>query len=141
MSWNKQLITIFMICLSGDTFAAQTYMIVDTGQVRCCNNRTEIECPKAGRNFFGQDAQYVGNEPAYNDNGDATVTDLNTGSNRWSGQCQPMAVHGAGAQRSDPKSGDPSRFPRDRGPQGDVIRIYNFVRYVRGGKAELGTSG
>ena len=41
-------------------------------------------------------------------------------------------VHGAGAQRSDPKSGDPANFPFGRGPQGDVIRIYNYVRLVRG---------
>jgi hypothetical protein len=42
-------------------------------------------------------------------------------------------VHGAGAQRSDPKAGDPSRFPTGRGPQGDAIRIDNDVRCVRGG--------
>jgi hypothetical protein len=42
-------------------------------------------------------------------------------------------VHGAGAQRSDPKAGDPTMFPHGRGPQGDVIRIYNYVRPVRGG--------
>ncbi len=42
-----------------------------------------------------------------------------------------MDVHGAGAQRSDPKTGDPSRFPTGRGPQGDDIRIYNYVRPVR----------
>jgi len=42
-------------------------------------------------------------------------------------------VHGAGAQRSDPKTGDPARFPHGHGPQGDVIRIFNFVRLVRGG--------
>jgi len=42
-----------------------------------------------------------------------------------------MDVHGAGAQRSDPKVGDPSLFPYGRGPQGDAIRIYNFVRLVR----------
>ncbi|SPE54809.1 conserved exported hypothetical protein [Verrucomicrobia bacterium] len=41
-------------------------------------------------------------------------------------------VHGAGAQRSDPKTGDPANFPHGRGPQGDVIRIFNFVRLVRG---------
>lgn len=40
-------------------------------------------------------------------------------------------VHGTGAQRSDPKTGDPAQFPHGRGPQGDVIRIYNFVRLVR----------
>lgn len=41
-------------------------------------------------------------------------------------------VHGAGAQRSDPKEGDPSLFPYGNGPQGDAIRINNFVRLVRG---------
>ena len=40
-------------------------------------------------------------------------------------------VHGAGAQRSDPKSGDPADYPTGRGPQGDAIRIYNDVRLVR----------
>ena len=40
-------------------------------------------------------------------------------------------VHGAGAQRSDPKTGNPADFPHGRGPQGDVIRIDNFVRCVR----------
>lgn len=40
-------------------------------------------------------------------------------------------VHGAGAQRSDPKIGDPADFPEGNGPQGDAQRIYNFVRLVR----------
>lgn len=39
-------------------------------------------------------------------------------------------VHGAGAQRSDPKSGDPSAH-RSQGGQRDEIRIYNYVRCVR----------
>ena len=42
-------------------------------------------------------------------------------------------VHGAGAQRSDPKSGDPADWPEGNGPQGDAQRIYNAVRLVRGG--------
>jgi hypothetical protein len=40
-------------------------------------------------------------------------------------------VHGAGAQRSDPKRGDPADWPTGHGPQGDAIRIYNYVRLVR----------
>jgi len=40
-------------------------------------------------------------------------------------------VHGAGAQRSDPKAGDPSEYSEGHGPQGDAIRIYNYVRLVR----------
>ena len=40
-------------------------------------------------------------------------------------------VHGAGAQRSDPKAGDPSEYSEGHGPQGDAVRIYNYVRLVR----------
>lgn len=42
-----------------------------------------------------------------------------------------MDVHGAGCQRSDPKTGDPADYPYGHGPQGDVIRIYNYLRLVR----------
>ena len=49
------------------------------------------------------------------------------------GEYRLLDVHGAGAQRSDPKTGNPSAYPHGRGPQGDVIRINNFVRLVRGG--------
>ena len=41
-----------------------------------------------------------------------------------------LDVHGAGAQRSDPKVGNPAFYPRGHGPQGDAIRIYNYVRLV-----------
>ncbi|MDM8520772.1 DUF1566 domain-containing protein [Anaerolineales bacterium HSG6] len=42
-------------------------------------------------------------------------------------------VHGAGTQRSDPKQGDPAddEYIYGHGPQGDAIRIYNYVRLVR----------
>jgi hypothetical protein len=50
-------------------------------------------------------------------------------------------VHGAGAQRSDPKSGDPANFATGRGPQGDAIRIYNYARCVRGGDVTLTPAG
>jgi len=43
---------------------------------------------------------------------------------------QYVDVHGAGCQRSDPKSG--SAIPTGRGPQGDVVRVANMVRVVRG---------
>jgi hypothetical protein len=48
-----------------------------------------------------------------------------------------MDVHGAGAQRSDPKMGLSSDFPTGHGPQGDVVRISNYVRLVRGSFAEV----
>ncbi|MEI6195052.1 MAG: hypothetical protein WCS42_12060, partial [Verrucomicrobiota bacterium] len=49
------------------------------------------------------------------------------------GEYHYVDVHGAGAQRSDPKAGDPGMFPHGRGPQGDVIRINNYIRLVCGG--------
>ncbi|SME96119.1 DUF1566 domain-containing protein [Desulfovibrio gilichinskyi] len=52
-----------------------------------------------------------------------------------SSQGRWMDVHGAGAQRSDPKTGDPQQFPNGHGPQGDDIRINNYVRCVSGGQA------
>ena len=42
-----------------------------------------------------------------------------------------MDVHGAGAQRSDPKSGNPANYPQYFGPQGDLRYVFNFVRSVR----------
>jgi hypothetical protein len=47
-------------------------------------------------------------------------------------------VHGAGAQRSDPKSGDPAdaKYRGGFGPQGDDVRIRNYVRLVRVAKGE-----
>jgi hypothetical protein len=41
-------------------------------------------------------------------------------------------VHGAGCQRSDPKDGNPNDYPSwGHGPQGDVQRVFNYVRCVR----------
>ena len=55
------------------------YMVVDTGQATCYDNSGEITCPGIGETFNGQDATYAGSQPAYQDNGDGTVTDLTTG--------------------------------------------------------------
>ncbi len=49
-----------------------------------------------------------------------------------------MDVHGAGAQRSDPKTGV-ARL--GHGPQGDAQRVNNFVRCVRGGVESTSAGG
>lgn len=53
-----------------------------------------------------------------------------------------MDVHGAGSQRSDPKSGDPDNYPDFFGPQGDVRYVFNFIRCVRdlGGSSSINNS-
>ena len=40
-------------------------------------------------------------------------------------------VHGAGSQKSDVMIGDPADYPKGHGPQGDAVRVYNYVRLVR----------
>jgi len=71
-----------IIYLSAGVVLSQTvvkYPIVDTGQEKFFGNTTEIAQPSTGTPFYGQDAEYLGLQPAYQDNGDGTVTDLNTG--------------------------------------------------------------
>ena len=69
--------------VSGSTQASAdseiSYPIVDSSQVYCYEDGGSITCPTEDEVFFGQDAQYSGNEPAYIDNGDGTVTDTVTG--------------------------------------------------------------
>jgi len=56
------------------------YELPDTGITKCYDGAGNvITCPSPGEPFYGQDAQYAGPQPAYRDNGDGTVTDLNTG--------------------------------------------------------------
>lgn len=68
---------------SGDTSSDSTsrsYKVVDTGQTNCSDeNGDEITCPAEGEDYYGQDAQFDGNQPDYTDNGDGTVTDNVTG--------------------------------------------------------------
>ncbi len=78
---NAAAVMILAIVLSstGGILAGQSYTVVDTGQTKCYDNTKEIPCPQPGQPFYGQDAQYQGNQPAYRDNHDGTVSDLNTG--------------------------------------------------------------
>jgi len=61
--------------------------------------------------------------------------------NPQSGEYVLLDVHGAGAQRSDPKSGDADDYPYGHGPQGDVVRVENLARCVRDGSVEITTGG
>lgn len=88
MKKKMVLMTMIMILLVSASMPAggetndkrkRTYTVTDTGQDRCFDNRKEIEYPRQGESFYGQDAQYQTNPPAYRDNGDGTITDLNTG--------------------------------------------------------------
>ncbi|MEX0323276.1 MAG: DUF1566 domain-containing protein [Puniceicoccaceae bacterium] len=59
--------------------------------------------------------------------GQASAVDTGTG-------LPTINAHGAGAMRSDPKTGDPADFVGEdggHGPQNDQVRIQNYVRPVR----------
>jgi hypothetical protein len=69
-----------LVAVTGKAQAFSTYLIVDTGQTACYDDRgAEIACPAEGAALYGQDAQYDGNQPSYTDNGDGTITDNVTG--------------------------------------------------------------
>ncbi|MBN0988719.1 Lcl domain-containing protein [Amphritea pacifica] len=76
---TRPVLTLIAALLPVLSQADSVTRIPDTGQNRCYNDSRAIQCPEAGTEFFGQDAQYAGNAPAYSDNHDGTVTDLNTG--------------------------------------------------------------
>lgn len=53
-----------------------TYPIIDTHLTHCFSDNAVVTC---GTSHIGQDAQYEGLQPSYQNNGDGTITDLNTG--------------------------------------------------------------
>ena len=75
----RNLLTFAVALAASSLPAAQPYTIVGTGQNRCYDNFGEIAPPKPGQPFYGQDAQHPGPKPTYKDNGDETISDLNTG--------------------------------------------------------------
>ena len=77
------LIFIFYFSCSGISKHKQrstyTYKITDTGFEKYFDDKGEIQKPKKGEAFYGQDAHYRGFDFSYKDNGDGTITDITTG--------------------------------------------------------------
>ncbi len=65
--------------LDPDEYPGLPYAVVDTGQTICYNESNSITCPATNQPFYGQDSQMDGLQPSYHDNGDGTISDLNTG--------------------------------------------------------------
>ena len=71
---------VFLVQLNAQTASVfGKYKIVDTDQQKCYDNKLEIPSPEKGNPFYGQDAQHLGNQSSYADNGDGTITDKVTG--------------------------------------------------------------
>ena len=82
VEWSK----LFSLDESGQVLPPESslettsaFVIVDTGQNKCYDNSKIISCPQPSQAFYGQDAQYEGKQPVYQDNGDNTVTDMSSG--------------------------------------------------------------
>jgi uncharacterized protein DUF1566/type IX secretion system substrate protein len=75
----KKMIILLVLVLASFLLAEVTFPVVDTGQTLCYDNNEEISAPAVGEAFYGQDANYTGNQPSYTDNDDGTVTDNITG--------------------------------------------------------------
>ncbi len=75
----RSLLVSFLFVLTGLTGYSQThpYTIVGTGVSKCYDSLVQISCPtNPAAPYFGQEQ---GLAPSYHDNGNGTVTDLNTG--------------------------------------------------------------
>lgn len=55
------------------------YVVTDTNQTTAYDDSGNVITPVEGEAYYGQDSHYDGVQPSYLDNGDGTVTDLNTG--------------------------------------------------------------
>ncbi|SLM28552.1 exported hypothetical protein [Desulfamplus magnetovallimortis] len=79
---SKKLLTaiLTLLCSMAPAVAGDYTSLPDTGIETCYDgDGYEIVCPSPGEPFYGQDAQYDSSKMAFEDNGDGTVTDLNTG--------------------------------------------------------------
>lgn len=74
-------VSVLMIIgvLSISNLFSQNYPIVETGQTNFYDSVIVVSPISIGSQFFGQDANYDGNQPNYTDNGDGTITDNVTG--------------------------------------------------------------
>ncbi|MFH1242584.1 MAG: DUF1566 domain-containing protein [Pseudomonadota bacterium] len=79
MSGKLMMFFCMCFCFIFSALPVFPYQLPDTGQHKCYDNEKEIPCPSPGQPFYGQDAQYQGYQLSYTDNGNGTVTDLNTG--------------------------------------------------------------
>jgi hypothetical protein len=74
-----QLLVVVLLTFVGIGMAQTGYPVIDTKQDSCYDTLQVIAPPGPGQPFHGQDAQFNGKQPSYQDNGDSTVSDLVTG--------------------------------------------------------------
>ncbi|WP_372841136.1 DUF1566 domain-containing protein [Phaeovulum sp.] len=75
----NRLLLPSLLLAAAPALADAPFPIPDTMQGTCYDATRAIDCPAPGAAFFGQDAQHLGTQQSYTDNGDGTVTDNVTG--------------------------------------------------------------
>jgi hypothetical protein len=78
VKWDGSTSTVTITSQNDDlseSEVALTYPIVDTGVTKFYTDKAVVGELSQADPFYGQDAQYDGNQPSYTDNGDGTVTD------------------------------------------------------------------
>jgi len=79
----KQFIIMLLVLILDvaiNAYAQDFNPLTDTGQTHCYDLQGNvITCPIIGQPLYGQDAQYLGAAPKFQENGNGTITDLNTG--------------------------------------------------------------
>lgn len=74
------LLVITLMLVPVSSLSRDWNPLSDSGQSTCYDREgAEISCPAAGQPLSGQDGQYQGTQPSYQDNGNQTVTDKRTG--------------------------------------------------------------
>ena len=91
-----------------------------------CTEITDPDGNKGQYPFYWTGTSHLDGANPYSS---AVYIAFGTGQGKMNGTL--MDVHGAGCQRSDPKSGNKNDYPQFFGPQGDVRYVYNYVRCVR----------
>ncbi|MFH2122584.1 MAG: DUF1566 domain-containing protein [Pseudomonadota bacterium] len=77
---RRMALGIVLLAVAGPVQAADWNPLPDSGQTKCYDaGGAEITCPPAGQPLHGQDGHYQAVVPAYQDNGNKTVTDRNSG--------------------------------------------------------------
>ena len=61
------------IATEQETIEKTGYAIVDTDVISFYDDSSIISAPSAGEPFYGQDANYLGNEASYTNNNDETI--------------------------------------------------------------------
>ena len=78
--WWPFLLLSVLLLVPGQARAAAWNPLADSGQTKCYDQQgNEGACPAAGQPLYGQDAHYQGTPLSYQDNGNQTVTDQNSG--------------------------------------------------------------